>query len=417
MDYYSGEDLGTGFTGSDQIVGWNSGEANNAIVQQVKSGTDIFRQLFTNAMGRPPTQDELGSFQTQALKGAVNAPGDLTYGDTQGLANSYINSTYGPQIAAAQQQKQTDAATKQLQTTEQQGLDLVNKLNQQSQQYLMSPESQASIQGSLNNKGLLNSGAYNSTLAGLMAQSANQNQSSVLQGVGIPALSNIQGLSSLSGGPYQQSIQSGNAGLNNLENISNFGMQSDLARYLADQGQPSTAQSIMGLASGSAQGAGSLLQGASAAKGATPSYVCREMVKRNLLCESDLEDFYLHMFDAVWYKARAFWHYKLNGQKLVDLANEKGIDWIKYKTLLFDRVMEEKDPIRSNELFADACRQLCMETDPDLWDERVMRSSILDSLLFIPLLFTDKTFGKNFWKILRIKTMFLYDKPMCMVHR
>lgn len=422
-EYFDNTQFGTGAQDRyvNQAAGaWHSGEMSNSLEQGVQQGTQLFKQTFRQLMGRDPTQDELGSYQVNALAGALPNGQNPGYGDLSGLAHSYINNQYGDQIAAAQQQKQTQAAQDQLKQTFSQGTDLVNQLNQSSQNYLMSPESQAQIQGGLNNRGMLNSGAYSQTLAGLMAQGANQNQASVLQGVGVPALSNIQGLSSISGNPYNQSMSQGQGAINDLNGIRNFNWEADLAKILGQTGQPSSAQNIMGMASGAAQGAGALGQGAGGAKSATQSYVCREMKKRRLLCESDLEDFYLHMFPAVWKKARAFWHYKINGQKLVDAVNRKpdaDLIWKTMKPLLFDGVMAERDPIKAVNNFASACEHLCGITDYSLWDKKVYSSSIFDSLRFIPLLFTDKTFGKNFWRILRIKMLIVYDKPACQAHR
>ena len=386
---------------------------NMQALQFVSQGAQIFAQNFQNLTGRPPTDQELQAYTKNALANAVDTPGGSSYQDLTGLAQGYVQNQFGPQAAQYQQQQQTS----QLGQSQQLLQNLVNQSMQNTSSALADPNSQIyqALAGTMNNTGITpGSGAFQagagSTIANAGLEAANQG----LQSIGIPGIQNIAGLTSV---PYSQSFTSGTTGMGNLENLSNFQLQADLARQLQNMSEPSGLQKDLGMASGAASGAGNLLKGGAAAYQATPSYVCREMLRRGLLCESDLEDFYLHMFDAVWYKARAFWHYKVNGQKLVDAVNERGLDWKAFKALLFDRVMEEPDACKANELFADACHQLCISAAPDLWDERVMRSSVWDSLPFLPLLFMDSTFGRNFWRILRIKTLILFDKPRCEVHQ
>lgn len=420
MEYFSADDFGNAaaaYRFQSQTPYWGSGEMTNPLVREVTKGTQIFRQHFRNIMGREPTKDELGKFQVNALADAFPNAIDPGYGTVAGISDSYINDTFGPEIAQMQQQAQTEAAKKQLDETQARGMDYVNKMNSQTQNYLMSPESQAQIQGKLNNQGILNGGAYSSTLASLMAQGANQNQANVLSGVTIPALSNMQELSGISGIPWQSSMRNGQAANKDLQGIRDFDMQANLASYLAQLGQPSGAQNMLGMATGAAGGAGGLMQGGAAAKNSTSSYICREMVKRGLLCDSDFQDFYLHLFPAIIYKGRAFWHYYKFGQKLVDLANQVWPDWPeKMKPILFTAVMQEKDPIRAVEIYSQGLRKLCFAVAPHLWDERVMRSSLLDSLIFLPRLLIFKAYRKNFWRIMRIKMLWLYDKPRCEVH-
>src|SRR5258708_5331998 len=166
------------------------------------------------------------------------------------------------------------------------------------------------------------------------------------------------------------------------------------------------------MASGAAQGAGNLGQGAAGFKQAT-SYVCLELIRCNLICESDMDDFHVHIMPALFKKGRAFWKYAMDGYNLVQAVNVKGLNWKHFKPLLFDRVMEESDPCKAVDLYADACHQLCISAAPDLWDGRVFRSSLLDSAPFIPFLFFYTPFLKALWKCIRIKTLILYDRPRC----
>lgn len=412
MDYFDQSQFGTGAQNLWQSNGaWGSGEEyGGSLAESLKTGTQLFQQQFKNLAGRDPTPDELGAFQTQALyTGGVEK---MSYGDMSGLANAFINNTYGPQIAQYQQQQQTQNQQQQLQQTQSDSSNLVNQLNQQTQNYLTNPQTQQQIQGQLNNNGLLNSGAYSSTLAGLMAQGANQNEANVLGGVSIPALQNIQGLSNIGGNPYQQSLSSGQFGLSNIEGLNNFQMEADLARQLSEGG----GSNALGMAAGSAQGLGSLLQGGAQAKQAT-SYICKELIRRGFICEMDMDDFHTHIMPAMFRKGRAFWKYAMDGEELVYFANARGADWAKYKKLFFDCVMAEPDPFRAVDLYANACEQLCNEVAPWLWDSRVYRTSFFDSLFFLPRLLTYVPFLDALKKTIRIKMLWIYDRGYCGGHQ
>lgn len=418
----------------DQIFGnvnqyWQNANKTKTTLDQY--GTD-FAQQFQNAVGRPPTAAEINQFYSQAVSPVINTQAGFSGTDPNAVVQQYVPQAFQSQI----KQNQQDQATKQMQ-------DLSSQENQSLQGNIQTVENQIpgitqnvtdsfmngpgyqSLLGSLNNSGILNSGATSAAAGNTIGQGVNAQIAPLISGLVGGATGQIQNnpqqgfdLGTGNVQNYNMMGQNAGAGLSNQNNqLYDFMLQSQLGKQLAAESQPSGAQGILGMATGAAGGAGGLLQGGSSAYNATQSYVCREMKKRGLLCESDLEDFYLHMFDAVWYKARAFWHYKVNGQKLVDAVNAKGLDWKVFKPLLFDRVMDEPDSCKANDLFADACHQLCISAAPHLWDSRVLRTSFWDSLPFIPLLFTDATFGKNFWRILRIKTLIIYDKPRCGVHR
>lgn len=385
---------------------WDYGATQNVLDQY---GND-FSQQFQNAVGRPPTADEINQFYQKAVTPVLNTQSGFSSTDPNAVVSQYIPQAYQTQI----QQNQIS----QLPGLEQQIAGLSSNVGAETARQLADPNSGAyqEFSGSMNNLGITpSSGAFQAGEGATVGNAASQTMQNLLSSLGGGAIAGAQ--SPTFQGIYGQGQQAGAGLASNNQNLYDFNLQSELAKQLANEGNPSGAQSALGMASGSAQGLGSLLQGGASVKNATSSYVCREMMKRGLLCESDLEDFYYHMFDAVWYKARAFWSYKVNGQKLVDAANAKGVDWSEFKPLLFDRVMDEKDPCKSIDLFSDACRQLCDLVAPELWDERVMRTSWMDSLPFIPLLFTEKTFGKNFWRILHRKMLWIYDKPTCQVHR
>ncbi len=291
----------------------------------------------------------------------------------------------------------------------------LNAVRQQGLDYYTQGPGMQQIQGSLNNSGMLDSGQFATSLASSLAGDEAQIGQSALTNSILPQIAGSQSI------PYQGLLGLGQNAQSQLDQTGqgyeNFNIQQIMAQALGNSSQPSGFMTDLGMATSAAGGAGGLLQGGVAAKNSTASYVCREMLRRNLLCETDLEDFYFHLFDAVWYKGRAFWHYKIHGQKLADAVNAKGLDWKVFKPLLFDRVMDEPDPCKAVDLFSDACHQLCISAAPELWDARIARTSLWDSLTYIPLLFFDKTYGKNFWRILRIKMMLVYDRPRCGFHR
>ncbi len=387
---------------------WAPSGDNNA--QQVQSGLDTFQSTFQNLLGRPPTQEELSGFASKALFGAWNQPGNLNFSDTTNLANNYIQQAFGPQMAEHQQQQQMGQLGKYQGAIQ----DLISKQTQATSQDLMNPNSPTyqGFAGQMNNMGITpSSGAFQAGLGGVLGQSAANAQNQALGQFSLPA---IGGAFQTGQQPYQFAL--GNSNIGRLNDLEDFSLQSSLAQKLAAQGAPSGLQSAMGMASGGAQGAGGLMQGGAAAKTAT-SYVCMELIKRGLLCDMDMDDFHIHIMPAMFKKGRAFWKYAMDGWRLVDAVNAKGLDWKTFKPLLFDRVMEEPDPCKAVDLYADACHQLCISSDRSLWDMRVYRTSFLDSLKFLPRLLTYKPFMEALYKCMRIKTLIIYDKPRCMVHR
>lgn len=386
------------------LTGAGYGGKSQGLIQKQ---SDAFTQTFTNLMGRAPTDQETSQFFQQQYVGQGHP--DLI--DPYSAAQAYTTNAFGPQIAKYNQQQQTS----QLGTSESQIQDIINKTMGNTASQFSDPNSELyqSFSGQMNNQGISpSSGAFQagagSTIASAGLQAANQG----LTDVGIPAINNIAGVSN---NPYQSALSGPQMYEQQTQDMNNFELQSELAKMLASQGQPSSAQNILGMASGSAQGAGSLLQGASAAKGT--SYVCKELIKRGLLCESDMDDFHAHIMSAMLKKGRAFWKYAMDGWKLVDAANRVGVDWKEYKPLLFDRVMAESDAGKAVDLYADACCRLAFYSDASLWDERVYRTSFFDSLIFLPRLLTYRPFLEALWKCVRIKTLFIYDKPQCEVHR
>lgn len=302
------------------------------------------------------------------------------------------------------------------------------------------PEGEAFRQ-KYNNLGLLNSGAFNQGLSNQFGNLASQQQQDILNlgidqqnkltnaagaGYGIQSDLALGGLNAQKNamqlpinqglGQFAQGQSQGNSLANSLMqrgfDVSDFSQQALLAGNLSQGQGPGTLDYI----NAAFNGAGNLGQAAGGAKTAT-SYVCKELIKRKLLCESDMDDFHVHIMPAMFKKGRAFWKYAMDGFRLVNAVNLRGLDWAVFKPLLFDRVMEEPDPCKAVDLYADACHQLCISSDRSLWDSRVYRTSVFDSLPFIPLLFAYQPFREALAKCIRIKMAIVYDKPRCGVHR
>lgn len=254
-DYFDWNNFGTGAQQRYTTqTPWGSGEMGNSLEQGVMQGTQLFKQQFKNLVGRDPSADELGQFQVNALASALPNGQNPGYGDLSGISQNYIQNTFPGEVTKYQQKQQNDS----LDSTQTRVQDLVKNLNQQTQDYLTNPETQNQIRGQLNNGGMLDSGAYSQTLAGLMAQGATQNQANALSGVSIPALQGIQGLSGI---PYQQSISQGQGALGSLNGIRDFNMQAQLAQMLGGMGQPSGFQQGLGTAFAGLQGAGNFMSG------------------------------------------------------------------------------------------------------------------------------------------------------------
>lgn len=368
-----------------------------------------FSQQFQNATGRPPTADEINQFYSQAVAPVIGTSAGFSGTDPNAIAQQYIPQAFQQQI------QQNQAA--QLPKLETQISDLASGIGAKTAAQFSDPNNPIyqAFSGGANNLGISpSSGAFQAGIGSTIGNAENSTIQSLLSSLGGASIggNQPQTLQGLQG----QGQTAADSMMTRNNNLSDFNLQADLAKQLSDMGQPSGVQNALGMASSSAQGVGGLLQGGAAAKNAT-SYVCKELIKRGLLCESDMDDFHIHIMPAMFKKGRAFWKYAMDAWKLVDAANKVGIDWSIYKPLLFDRVMDEPNACNAVDLYADACRQLCMESDPTLWDERVMRTSWMDSLPFIPLLLGYEPFREAVGKCIRIKTLIIYDKPRCQVHR
>lgn len=401
----------------NQILQQGSGAGWNMNNTQDKLGGmgQQFQGLFQNMMGRAPTAQEMSQMFSSVGENVLQSPGGYggtNYTDMQNLMNPYIQNTYGPQIQQAQQ----DAETKQLNNSQDLVQNLVQKTMQNTAGQLSDPQSKIyqTLAGSMNNMGITpSSGAFQAGAGSTIANSGMEAATAGLQAVGLPQIS---GIANTANAPYQNAMQNMNGNLQSYGNrqgsMYDFQLQSALGQKLAEMSQPSTAQKDIGMASGAANAVGGLGKGMAGASQLT-SYVCKELIRHGLLCDSDMDDFHAHIMPAMFKKGRAFWKYAIDGKKLVDAVNARGLQWKHFKPLLFDRVMEEPDACKAVDLYADACHQLCISADRTLWDGRVYRSSFMDSLPFLPFLFLYTPFMKALWKCLRIKMLIIYDKPRC----
>lgn len=233
---------------------WHSGEMTNPDERNVQLGTDLFRQVFQNLVGRAPSAQELGDFQVNALP-APNFQ-NLGYGDISGLVNNYIQNSFAPQIASNQQTQQTSS----LDRTQQLVQNLINTTMGNTAKDLSDPNSPTyqAFSGNMNNMGITpSSGAFQAGAGGTIASAGLGAASNALQSVGLPAISGIQGLSGL-----PLSTSQGNMDLSHLYSIGDFGLQSQLAQQMAEMAQPGWAEKYaVPLASSFMQAAGNTARG------------------------------------------------------------------------------------------------------------------------------------------------------------
>lgn len=310
--------------------------------QQVTSGMDIFNQQFQNLVGRPPTPQESNDFSNNALYSAWNAPGDLSYSDTSNLVNNYLQNTFSPQIAQNQQQQQQS----QLGQTQNTIQNLIQKQVGATASDITNPNSPTyqSFAGNLNNLGITpSSGAFQAGLGGQLGQTASNAINSALGAVSLPAISGIQGLTSL-----PMNISQNYADLSHLNQLQDFGMQSDLARQLGSQSGPSGFQ----------QGMAGLNTGANVAGGVSsfmkPTWICTAMWRSQVLLASEVDLLHHHLFKMFFRKFLKFLGYFVLGKFVVLQAQRSQVNWEAWRQLFYDRVIAEPDAAKALELYEEA---------------------------------------------------------------
>lgn len=363
-------------------------------------GQDLstFANQFKNLTGQNAGGQDFTNYFSNV--GQILGSGPQTYADTNTAINQYLQNTYQPQIQKYQQQQQTSA----LDTAQKQAQDLIGQQNQQTINQLTSPQVQEQFKNAYNRNGMLDSGAFSQGLGDTLANAASGNISSALGNITLPG---ITGIENTYNAPYQNFLGNQNQNLQNYGQEQNqynqFNLQKQLAEELGGGGQSDLQQwmpLLQGLVQGGAQG------GASAT-----SYICLELIKRGFATQYDLDMLHYEGMPAVFKKARAFYFYAQHGKELVDAANRKGIDWKPWAKRFLGDVIGVGDPVKAVNLYAKACKDLAMLCAPKLWDERVMRTSFIDSLLFIPRLLFHGPYIKALLKTTWMRMHFILDMP------
>jgi hypothetical protein len=392
---YLPQDIYDQFTGALGASSTASGVGDQYINQ--------FRQAYKNLTGTDPGVQDIQNFVQQAGVSSAGLPGDLSFQDLSSLANNYVQQTYPNQVSQYSQQQQTD----QLGKTSGLINNLVSSVTGNAAKLFSDPKSDVyrSFSGAMNNMGITpSSGAFQAGAGGALAGTANDAINKALETVGIPAIGGIQGQSNM---PFQMA---GNQnGLGHLNELGDFGLKAAYDQLAARDAAPSGLDKGLGYGASFLGAAGSAGQGIGAASQVT-SYICKELIARGLIFEQDMHDFHAHIMPAMFQKGRAFWKYAMDAGWLAFAINRREDSaeiWKTFKPDLFDRVMTELDPCKAVDLYSEACMRLCQIAAPDLWDEKVYRTSFLDSLLFLPRLLTYRPFLEALRKAIRVKLAFL----------
>lgn len=400
------------YAGNLTTQGQAQGEAINPYYIPLSQNADLggadlktFMGIFKNLTGKDPTGEDIQSYFSNVgdqLKGITG--GTRNTSDVHSVINQYLSDQYQPQIQGYQKQQQTDALTSAQGTVQ----DMIKKQNALDIADLTSPDSMQKLQAKFNQNGLLDSGAFSQGLGDELAHAAASNESNAIAGVTIPGVNNMQNTANA---PYQQYLNGLPGGTQqvgqNQQDMTNFGIQNDFAKSIEGMMSPSGASQYGPEIQGFEQAIGLYAQ--------KTSYVCEELIRRGLAIGSDLDLLHLKIMPAMFTKGRAFWCYAIDAQKLVDAANRVGIDWSLWRRRFLDNVIHEKDAESAVNVYALACRDLAMECDPSLWDERVLRTGFWDSLPFIPKLFTYKPFIEALIKVAGMKMHFIIDIPLSQV--
>lgn len=377
---------------------------NNTKTVLDQYGTD-FAQQFQNAVGRPPTADEINQFYQQAVMPVGSTQAGFSSTDPTAVAQKYIPQAFQSQI------QENQAA--QIPKLEQQIGDLSANVGKQTAAQLSDPSSDTyrMFSGVLNNMGITpSSGAFQSGLGSTIGNAATQTMQQLLGNLGGGAIAGNQSpsFSSLYG-TGQQAGQGMNA---YNQSLNDFNIQAALAKQLADESQPSTAMKDIAMA----QGASKALMGLGTAAGpaaTATSYVCKALIAHGLATESDLDLLHFKTIPAVFQKARAFWWYATHAKELVAIAERDGLDWRMWRKWFLDDPISKSDPVEAVEEYITAYESLCRHLDAmHLWDERVRRTSLIDSLPFLPKVLTYPPFIKAAAKVFCMKHMFVLDLPL-----
>lgn len=382
-------------------VGWTFDESNQKLNQY---GTDFYQQ-FQNAVGRPPTQDEVNNYFSSAVSPVMSTSAGFGGTDPNAVAQSYIPQAFQSDIQQNQQNQMGNLAN--------QISSLGTQVGQNTASALADPTNPMyqAFSGSMNNLGISpSSGAFQSGIGSTIGNAISQSESQGLNNLGMGAIAGNQS-------PNFQSLlgtgQQAASGMNSYnQQIDDFMMQSQLAQQLAGMAQPSTAQKDIGMAAGASQALGGIGTGMAGGAQLT-SYICKALIAHGLAAETDLDLLHQKTIPAIWQKARAFWLYATHAKELVAIAEAKKMDWRPWRKWFLDDPMDAATSIEAVNEYIAAYKALCLYLGAThLWDKRALNVGFWDSLPFLPKVLTYKPFIKAAWKVWKMNHMILLDLPL-----
>jgi len=315
-------------------------------------GTD-FAQQFQNAVGRAPTADEINQFYQQAVMPIINTQSGFGGTDPNAVVQQYVPQAFQSQIQQNQQNQMQNLGT--------QIGDLSSQVGAETAKQLADPNSSAyqAFSGAMNNLGITpSSGAFQAGEGAAVGNAASNTMQQLLSSLGGGAIAGNQSPTFQSLYTTGQNAGQGIAGYN--QSLNNFDLQSQLAEKLANEGQTSGIQNLLGMASGSATGAGNLLAGGAQAYKATP-WICTAMKNAHAVSLVEVKKLHGHLFPAFWKRPFKFIGYVAIGKFVTWAADYVDINWMDWRPMFFDRVILEPDCVKAVDLYAAAFWSLVQE--------------------------------------------------------
>lgn len=280
------------------------------------------------------------------------------------------NTDISPYIPATSQQQQDviNQAITQSQGVAQQNVqslsDVLNPYVQSQMHNWTDPNSPdyQSTMGQLNNFGRADAGTFGQSLASRLAPLIGQNMMTLGTSALEPSFSTQQGLVNTGAGTQS------NLGLASLQRYidqQNFQQQATLANQLADKGQPSSAESAVGMGSSILGGLGNLGQGISGFKGL--SWICGHLKKLSLATESEVEAVHARLYPSIFRHPIHWMVYLLFAPNLIVLCDQANVDWKAIKEVLIDQVLAEPDSEKAWQIYRAECQRLTLRYAPELW--------------------------------------------------
>lgn len=287
----------------------------------------------------------------------------------QSVAPSDINQ-YIPN-ASTQQQSITQQALDQSRGNANQNVAALNDLyakNIQSQmQNWTDPNSAAyqSSMGQLNNFGRADANTFGQSLSSRLAPLISDSLTRSSEGALIPSFQNQQDLIGQGAG-----IQS-NLGLAPLQRYmqqQDFDKQAALANQLADKGQPSNAQSAVGMGSSLLGGLGQFGQGFSGLKQLGQStWICTHLKNLGLATIEEVEAVHAKLRPTIYSHPISWLHYVYSAPLLLRVADREGACWRDIKKVLIDDVLAAPDAESAFQVYRTEVKMLSLRYAPQLW--------------------------------------------------